>query len=242
MHKFTLFTVILSIITVSIVIDIVANGYSLSKDYIPPKDQSTSEFVDDTELKDKIVTPEERSGIKIPVDKSEATASDMPTDAAATGNTTDGTVSLFSSAENDAITPELLAKVGIKDGKVKTSSADKPFLQAITFEKNIKTGLKVVNIFDFEEYLGTIYALHFGTIEDSKKFYSDLKTESLALSGADIRETNTFGDASFYLNQEGKTKTAFSVVRIGADIYGFEYPHSSHQIFKDIASQLIQTN
>lgn len=222
MHKFTLFTVLLSIITVSIVIDIVVNGYSLSNDYLPTDNAVVNETIIDEKTppaKEDVINsaPEAMEEESIPED---------------------GTISLFSFVDKAPITADLLTKIGIENGKVKPILIDKPFLQAISLPENVKNSLSIVNLFDFEEYLGTIYALHFGSLKDAEKFYSDLKAESLKINGVDIRETNTFGDSSFYLNQEGKTKTAFSVARIGADIYGFEYPHKSHQVFKDLAEAL----
>ncbi|MDP4007574.1 MAG: hypothetical protein Q8P68_00095 [Candidatus Peregrinibacteria bacterium] len=224
MHKFTLFTVLLSIITVSIVIDIVVNGYSLSNDYVPTDDGIVTETAIDEKtpiVEEDVINP-------------------MPEGGEENDGNADETISLFSFADKDAITADILTKIGIENGKVKQILIDKPFLQAISLPENVKNRLEIVNLFDFEEYLGTIYALHFGSLKDAEQFYSDLKAEALEIDGADVRETNTFGDLSFYLNQEGKTKTAFSTARIGSDIYGFEYPHKSHQIFKDLSSALAE--
>lgn len=220
MHKFTLFTVILSIITVSVVIDMIVNGYSLSKDYVPQRVES-GEVINAADLPKKITSPSEKDAKPAkPVESKE-------------------NISLYGFIDKETITVDLLTEVGVKDGKIKAVNTTKPFLQAISLPENAKNSLKVVNLFDFEEYLGTMYALNFLNTKDAEQFYSDIKAESLKIDGIEIRETNTFGDASFYLNQEGKTKTAFATVRIGADIYGFEYPHGSHQMFKDLAAKLV---
>lgn len=217
MHKFTLFTVILSIITVSVVIDMIVNGYSLSRDYVPEKVE-TGEVINAADLPKKIASPSEKA-MKVPAESEE-------------------NISLYGFIDKETITVDLLTEIGVKDGKIKAVNTTKPFLQAISLPENAKNRLKVVNLFDFEEYLGTMYALNFLNTKDAEQFYSDIKAESLKIDGIEIRETNTFGDASFYLNQQGKTKTAFATVRIGADIYGFEYPHGSHQMFKDLAAKL----
>lgn len=216
------------------VIDMIVNGYSLSKDYVPQRVE-TGEVINAADLPKKIASPSEKPmKVAIPTDAKPA----APVKSAES----EETISLYGFVDKETITVDLLTGVGVKDGKIKAVNTDKPFLQAISLPENAKNRLKVVNLFDFEEYLGTIYALNFLNTKEAGQFYSDLKAESLKISGIEIRETNTFGDASFYLNQEGKTKTAFVTVRIGADIYGFEYPHGSHQMFKDLAEKLQSTS
>jgi len=214
MHKFTLFTILLSIITISIVIDIVVNGYSLSSDYVPEKEEVIVEKMQSEDKENSTVEPAE------------------------TETTTDDSVDLYSFTEIETFDEVLLKNIGIERGIVKEAPQDKLYLQAIHLPKEAKNRIKIVNLFDFEEYLGTMYALQFQDTDEAEKFYSDLKVKSLTIAGANIRETDTFGDASFYFNQIGKTKTAFSTVRIGSSVYGFEYPHKSHQIFKDLSKEL----
>ena len=59
MHKFTLFTILLSIITISIVIDIVVNGYSLSSDYVPEKEEVIVEKMQSEDKENSTVEPAE---------------------------------------------------------------------------------------------------------------------------------------------------------------------------------------
>jgi hypothetical protein len=225
MHKFTVFTVILSIITISVVVDIVVNGYSISKDYIP--EASEVEVIDSSDLAnhladkagEEVALEAEEKIVLIPEEEVVEEAGEVVIN---TGST---------------ITEDLLKAVGAEKGIIK-NSPEKPYLQAVELEGNVKNSLKIVNLFDFEEYLGTIYELNFGSQTEAEQFYSDLKAQSIAVEGANIRETDSFGEQSFYFNQEGKTKTAFVTLRIGANIYGFEYPHKSHQIFKDLGKGL----
>ena len=221
MHKFTLFTILLSVITVSIVIDIVVNGYSLSNDYVPEKNQAVEEILE------KTIAPAEKTD---PIEASTA---------ATKGEETNDEVALYSLADANLVDEVLLQEIGIERGIVKEVSNDQLYLQAIELPENVKNRLKIANLFDFEKYLGTMYGLRFQNLEQTEQFYSYLKAKALAVTGASIRETNTFGDASFYFNQASKTKTAFVAVRIGSNIYGFEYPHSSHQAFKDLSAALV---
>lgn len=237
MHKFTLFTVILSIVTISIVVDIVVNGYSISQDYVPER---SSEVFEASDLSDLQASPEDvKNKIEEGIteeDVEEGTLAVNTEDSGETEEIVDNEplgASELSFDDKEIINVALLQALGVENGAVK-DSAPKPYLQAIEFEESLKNRLKIVNLFDFEEYLGTIYALHFQTEEEAQQFYSDLKAKSIAVEGANIREADVFGDQSFYFNQEGKTKTAFSTVRLGASIYGFEYPHRSHQFFKEL--------
>lgn len=230
MHKFTLFTVILSIITVSIVIDIIINGYSLPENYIPTAERS--ETVAPSPI--RVATTAQPPGEAIPTQIAPAVTS--PDEAIQ--EVLSPAIALPFDTASDLITPAFLAELGLKQGTVRPATNKPLYLQALTLDEKMQKTLKVVNIFDFEEYLGTIYALRFETAKEAMSAYSELKTMALALPRTNIKETNTFGDASFYLNQEGKTKTAFSTARIGSHVYGLEYPHKSHQFFKNISEKL----
>ncbi|MBT6068990.1 hypothetical protein HOG48_04505 [Candidatus Peregrinibacteria bacterium] len=222
MHKFTVFTVILSIITISVVVDIVVNGYSISDDYIP--EASEVEVIDSSDLADRLTNGVVEE-IAVKAEEKIVLEPEIEVEKTDEENT------------NSKITKELLQAIGAEKGIVK-NSPEKPYLQAIELEENVKNSLEIVNLFDFEEYLGTMYELNFETKVEAEQLYSDLKTQSIAVEGASIRETDSFGEQSFYFNQEGKTKTAFVTLRIGANIYGFEYPHKSHQFFKDLGKEL----
>lgn len=213
MHKFTIFTVLVSIITVAIIFDVVMNGYSVPNDFVP-----------EPETEREVVTAGNLKTLKV------EEVNEQP----ATNNS-----EVYSVASMIIPTSELLKAIGIEKGEVRDAGNKQVFLQSIELDENISKNMNTVNLFDFEEYLGTIYSLGFSNVEDSEQVYSSLKVMAMEVQGSEVRETNTFGQKSFYVNQEGKTKTAFSVVKIGTNLYGFEYPHKSHQIFKNISQQFV---
>ena len=232
MHKFTIFTVILSIITISIVVDIVINGYSISQDYVPEKQVS---ILDSSDLEGKTVT--ELGDTEIPETTEEES---IEPDAA---KEADEGVNIHPEGLTEGettINQTLLETVGLEQGSIK-NAPEKPFLQAIELEETLKNSLKIVNLFDFEEYLGTIYELQFSSDSDARTVYSDIKAQAVTVQGAHIRETNAFGEEAFYFNQAEKTKTAFVTLRMGTHVYGFEYPHRSHQFFKDLSAAMIDS-
>ena len=53
-----------------------------------------------------------------------------------------------------------------------------------------------------------------------------------------INETNSFGDRSFYVNDEPQTETVRIVTQIGSDIYAVTYERKDHFKFANLLNQL----
>ena len=115
MHKFTVFTVILSIITISVVVDIVVNGYSISDDYIP--EASEVEVIDSSDLADRLTNGVVEE-IAVKAEEKIVLEPEIEVEKTDEENT------------NSKITKELLQAIGAEKGIVK-NSPEKPYLQAI---------------------------------------------------------------------------------------------------------------
>lgn len=249
MHKFTLITILLTLTIIAITIDVLFNGYKVPKDYIPEHaiDAVSVEDIrvkaNEKSLKESIVT----DTITIPETLSENSPSTKIIEDVKTisdGYDTNGAeTSVLKSiieyrSENSLPTVELLKESGLDEPVLKSPAQSDFMLQVIPLNEEWKKNIKVANLFDFERYLGTMYALQTTQDNSAKKLYSDLKALCLTLEDVTVKEVNAMGDQSFYVNQIGKSKTAFSIVRVGTYVYGLEYPHSSHTIMKSVIMTL----
>lgn len=53
-----------------------------------------------------------------------------------------------------------------------------------------------------------------------------------------MNETNSFGQASFYLNNRNRSDTVFVLIRFPSGVLGFEYPKANHGTFEKLFAVL----
>ena len=67
-----------------------------------------------------------------------------------------------------------------------------------------------------------------GVIYDIGGDYNDLLSELAKNRKIYVNVTDSFGDASFYVNKENNTRSAFLVIKKGIHLWGFEYLKDNH--------------
>ncbi len=95
------------------------------------------------------------------------------------------------------------------------------------------------NIFDGQNYIGTVYELAYSTDTGSFSSYLDLRDRASQLTEiGTLNEVNLYGDASFYFNHTTKTKTVHMVARYGDRVFAFEYMSTAHEQMKKLFDNL----
>ena len=111
--------------------------------------------------------------------------------------------------------------VGRVRGSLGTESGGQPSLFQIPLSKNWRVLKSYLYYHDFP--IGVLYE----TSGDYQKFLTEIRRQA----GLVINETNTYGDASFYLNRPNSSANVNLVIQKGNMIYGFEYLRENHQLF-----------
>lgn len=216
MPKFTWVTILLSIFITVIVTEVVINKYSL-------KENPTT-----------IVAKEEE--IKIDTNKNEI-KEEQPTEAKEEIKIKPETTEPKLLEKSPKVDKTLLASAKVTDPILKKINFNGEFLDLIKLDLDAKYVLQQ-NIFSGGAYIGSVYEMHFSSPLYAEEQYSNFKEESLKFDFASINENNSFGEKSFYLNNQNKKNTVFVILKTGSDVYGFKYSHSSHATFKSISTFL----
>lgn len=209
MHKFTIFTILFSIIVISVVAELVVNDYLNdygSWDKISGFVSSVKE-VEKAPLEDKVV----------PSEVPEPTASDSVADIPEVVFIT------------TVVTEDFLSKAGFIEPNYKKVEFNGEIFQVISVEEEEDIVAKF-NIFEGEDFAASIYEARFGDEVLASSFYNFLREEGNNIPGFTQNESNRFGLGSFYLNViEEQKKTVLLVVKFEKSVYCFEYPHKSHE-------------
>jgi hypothetical protein len=95
------------------------------------------------------------------------------------------------------------------------------------------------NVFDGEQFIGSIYEIKYPTETGSFQGYLALRERAMSLTDlGSVNEVNNYGDASFYFNHKTKMKTVHVILRTGSDVYGFEYAQTYHENMKNVFDSL----
>lgn len=83
-----------------------------------------------------------------------------------------------------------------------------------------------------------VYVFQVGGLSSVSEVYEVVKLRAVGGLDVEINETNDFGSASFYVNDNRRPNVAFLMVRIGAMLYGFSYPKEYHPQIKNLVTLL----
>lgn len=75
--------------------------------------------------------------------------------------------------------------------------------------------------------------------KNADEIYRVIKTRAAEGLEIEINETNDYGVASFFMNDSRRPNVAFLTVRINSLIYGFSYPKQYHPQIKALVSNLM---
>jgi hypothetical protein len=86
--------------------------------------------------------------------------------------------------------------------------------------------------------LAKVYVFTIGPKSKVDNVYDALKMRAAEGVNSEVNATDTYGGASFFLNDTKRPSTAFVVVKIGQLIYGFSYPKEYHPQIKNLIKLL----
>lgn len=249
MQKFTVFTVILTILVVVVSAETFVNKYlpSFSKADITspgsmdkltlPKElpiETETKVADTTKiLEDTQSTTSNSSLLGIGDIQKESTPTPV------IGSDIEGFSPAPSSVSKSYLSDSLITNSGFTGASIEAEVYDN------TLYKNIDLadlkGIKVekYNVTDNTNSFAKVYVISFDgttTLEDT---YNVIKLRAGQLSDVQLNETNEFGLGSFYMNDVRRSGVAFLTVKIADKIYGFSYPKQYHPQIKNLVSLLL---
>ncbi len=126
------------------------------------------------------------------------------------------------------IRDEQLKSAGFNTAYTKEEPHNGYFFKTIYIDDIPSTTLKKTVVRDDSRLFAKVYVFTFDLSGSSTEIYDLLKLRASKGLGIEINETNTSGDASFYMNDLSRQNVAFLTVRINDLIYGFSYPKEYH--------------
>ncbi|MFA5792313.1 MAG: hypothetical protein WC897_00385 [Candidatus Gracilibacteria bacterium] len=216
MQRFTLFSLILSVAVILIISDTVFHDY-LNRNGDLPAPDSTGEDVSEV--------------VEMP------TASE-PTETLLESNLdtveTNDAVELQSEIEPLTDTGLFLLS-GFATPVLKETTFSGLVFQFIPFSSSGEDTVFQWNLFDGENYVGSVYEIKYSTDTSAFQGYLTLRDSASSITElGEMNEVNNYGDASFYFNHKTKIKTVHVVMRSGKDIFAFEYAQSFHENMKKV--------
>jgi hypothetical protein len=107
--------------------------------------------------------------------------------------------------------------------------------QFISFSDQVEAYIYQWNLFDGEDFVGSVYEIKYPSEMGSLQGYLNLRDRAQSDPAmGEVNETNSYGNASFYFNHATKTKTVHVVIRSGATIYALEYAYVHHEKMKSV--------
>jgi len=207
MQKFTVFSILLSLAVILGIADIIFNDYLNGEASVTPVVEEDYLPIEEEVIEEEII--EEENGSE-EVDLSEDQAFLEPN-----------------------LGLELFEESGFSSPVLKDTIFSGLVFQFISFSDQKDATIYQWNLFDGEQYIGSIYEIRYATETGSFQGYLSLRERAGGLANlGTVNEVNNYGDASFYFNHKTKVKTIHLVFRSGASIYAFEYSQSAHDKMK----------
>ncbi len=214
MHKFTIFTILLSVIVIFVVAELVVNDY-MGDDFA--SEEITEEVVEEDEIPAEPITEEVVADVDPELRGDEAEVGE--TEEVITEETTYEAV----------LTQEIFAQTGVTEPVLTTSFYDGLVYGFWdTSEEFAELTVLKHKLFDGADYLGTVYEIQPNSAIDLFTTYETLRSVAEASETGEINENNAYGEASFYFNHDTKISMVFLVLRQNGVIYAFEYSPSYH--------------
>lgn len=217
MHKFTIFTILLSVVVVFIVADLVVSDYwgdDFASEEQLAQNEESSEVIPEEVVEPELRGDEEAPGEETPIDETPA-AEETPI--------------IEEVAFTTIVTQELLLQAGFTDSQVTTElysdliygfwEVTESFSEFVVLQHKLFQGA---------EYVGTIYEIQTPTEVDHFEAYEVLRERATTSTSGTINENNSYGDASFYFNHTTKTNTVFLTISKNQTVYALEYATSGH--------------
>ena len=268
MKKFTIFSVLLTIVVVVVVGQILVDEYlpdlktdvsdSISfslPDSINTSDSGERVFGSDLSFGD--TTPAESSEkveIKTPYDfaqipnkthpspvASQPPASTQPQDSPLKDfeDFTDGYSSEVSGNFEDVVLREdQIKSAGFVGAYLEVEDHENLLFKSVPTDDIDDVSMDKIAIRTSDRFLARVYVFRTGINTNIRDVYQLLRSKSFQVPSVNVNETNDFGINSFYFNDSRRSGVVFLVVRIGNMIYAFSYPQDYHSQIKNLIQLL----
>lgn len=225
MQKFTVFSIILSLVVVLAITDVLFHNYLGA-----PAQISTETVTTATEA-----TPVEDTPLTLPTDTStndSVTNTDSSQEPVQLQEVPEGAIP-------SSLTTALFESSGLELPTLKSTPFSGLVFQFLNFADTSEATVYQWNLFSGAAFVGTIYEIKYPTDTGGFQGYLNLRDEAKTLTDlGSVNEVNNYGDASFYFNHKTKVKTVHLMVRVGANLYGFEYSQTYHEKLKNVFDSL----
>lgn len=227
MQKFTVFSILLSLSIVLGTVDVFFHGY-LNPETTPTQESTEEETPPVEEVEPEIeseVDTEEDTPVDTVIDPTEETTEDL----------VDETVELQEETPSSLLTQDLFVQAGFGAPVLKSALFSGLVFQFIPMNSGTEVDGLQWNLFDGQNYVGTVYELLYSTDTGAFSSYLDLRDEAGKLTTlGNVNEVNLYGDASFYFNHSTKVKTVHIVIRYADRVFAFEYAQDAHDKMKKL--------
>ena len=241
MRKFTVFTLILTVVVVVVVADLLVNEYATNFEKGDDNLLGTSLPFPDMMSSDDGYTANvlgaDAGYESVEVNLEEVTIiEDLPIPASLLPPTT-GEVSgesdfedqnFVSFTQNVLIREDQVRSAGFANAYLESEPHNGYLFKTIYLDDLNDTEANKYIIKNNETPVAKVYTFQFGPLSNVDSVYSILKTRATEGLDIEINETNTFGEASFYMNDSRRQNVAFLAVKVGGVVYGFSYPKEYH--------------
>lgn len=230
MQKFTIFTVFLAIIVLSLVLELGGGDSGKGEDFLTnvlkEEEYGEQEFKSDSEMLLGIEDSSRPAAVeenKIEEEKKVEEKKDEPV------------------IVEQTVEPSFLEAL-IKDVNPAFTFETEPFsgkvfqlldISEVSLESAIQGNLK-----NGEALEGVIYELEALDEVMAAEIYQLIKQKTIIYNEISVNETNKYGDGSFYINHVQKPNEVFLTIRIKNKIYAFAYSRPSHESIVKLISLL----
>ncbi|MBU1151975.1 hypothetical protein KJ632_04080 [Patescibacteria group bacterium] len=240
MRKFTIFTVILTIVLVVAVLDVLSNDY-LTKYEKPTGGNEVVNLPEGVDLAGAVQT--NVLGFDLGKENTVAEVQEqvVAVEEPAVEVVENGVVvvdfeneNFVSYSPNVYIREEQIKSAGFVDAYLEDERADGYLFKTIYIDDLYDVEVKKSVIRTETALVAKVYVFKIGPKSDVDEVYQVLRIRSSEGLDSEVNETNEYGDRSFYLNDLRRSSTAFLVSRIGDLVYAFSYPKEYHPQIKNL--------
>lgn len=258
MRKFTIFTIILTIIVLVIAAEVIVDEYvpvtaeeDVAGDFPLPETLDLSKTMETNVLGSdldysKIPEVETESGgsgfdlVYENISLDEGQELEKPSPSAPIYNASTGDEPDFEDENYSDISHD----VYLRDDQIRSAGFVGAYLQSEPHNGFLFKTIYIDDLYDVEvsktsiktdeSLLAKVYVIKVGSLTSVNEVYEVLKVRGSEGLDVDLNETNEFGDGSFYLNDARRSNVAFLTAKVGGLIYGISYPKEYHAQVKNL--------
>lgn len=256
MRKFTVFTVILTVIVVVISVEMI------SEDYLPKIRKKTDvaeqtaplpdsldlskvgqtnilgneidydSFLPEEELVEESVTLNGEAEVE-EVEEDPILRPTPPVEAVAESEDFEDE-NFVDYSTNVYLREDMVKSSGFVNGFVEEELHNGLLYKSVYVDDLADTTLTKYAIKDPAEVFAKAYVFNVGPLSNVNDIYEVLKVRSSEGLNVEINEVSGFGNAAFFMNDARRQNVAFLTVKFDNVIYGFSYPKNYHQQIKNL--------